>query len=440
MRRVKQDPRQPSPSARKFDPDASFARALDRDDPLADFRGRFCIPERPDGSAVTYLCGNSLGLQPTSADAAIRQELEDWARLAVDAHFEGRTPWYSYHTIFREPTARLVGARPEEVVTMNGLTVNLHLMLVSFFRPDSRRYKVLMEENAFPSDTYAVKSHLTHHGLDPDEALVVVRSRPGESTIRTEDIEQVIENDGEQIALVLLGGVNYFSGQLFDLSRVATCAQSQGCRVGYDLAHAVGNVPLSLHDWGVDFAVWCSYKYLNGGPGTVAGCFVHQRHLDDDSIPRLAGWWGNDPSTRFRMHLEPDFVPVHGADGWQLSNPPILALAPLRASLEIFDQAGLQALRQKSLGLTGYLESWVDAVGDERVRIITPRDPGSRGCQISLEVSGGSRALFEALQEQGIVGDHREPDAIRVAPVPLYNSYHDVWRFGVALQRWSAGK
>lgn len=434
------DQRQPSPAAREFDPDASFARALDRDDPLADFRGRFRIPERSDGSAVTYLCGNSLGLQPTSAGAAIRQELDDWARLAVDAHFEGRTPWYSYHTVFREPTARLVGARSEEVVTMNGLTVNLHLMLVSFFRPDAQRYKVLMEENAFPSDTYAVKSHLERHGLDPDDALLVARARHGESTLRTEDIEELIESEGERIALVLLGGVNYYSGQLFDLRRIAACARRAGCTVGYDLAHAVGNVPLSLHDWDVDFAVWCSYKYLNGGPGTVAGCFVHQRHLDDPSIPRLAGWWGNDPKKRFRMHLEPEFVPAHGADGWQLSNPPILALAPLRAALELFDQAGLQALRQKSLGLTGYLESWVDAVGDGRVRIITPRAPGARGCQISLQVSEGSRELFDALQGQGIVGDYREPDAIRVAPAPLYNSFHDVWRFGVALQRWSAGK
>ena len=432
--------RHPSPPAREFDPDASFARALDRDDPLADFRGRFHIPEKPDGRAVTYLCGNSLGLQPTTAEAAVRQELDDWGRLAVDAHFEGRTPWYSYHTVFREPTARLVGARPDEVVTMNGLTVNLHLMLVSFFKPDATRYKVLMEENAFPSDTYAVKSHLAQHGLDPDDALLLARARPGESTLRTEDVEELIEREGERIALVLLGGVNFYSGQLFDLARVASCAQGQGCRVGYDLAHAVGNVPLSLHDWGVDFAVWCSYKYLNGGPGTVAGCFVHQRHLDDASIPRLAGWWGNDPQRRFRMHLEADFVPMHSADGWQLSNPPILAMAPLRASLRIFDQAGIQALRQKSLGLTGYLESWVDSVGDERIRILTPREPGARGCQVSLQVREGSRELFEALQRQGIVGDYREPDVIRVAPVPLYNSFHDVWRFGVALQRWSTGK
>jgi kynureninase len=436
---VSQDPRQCSPSAREFDPDASFARSLDREDPLADFRGRFRIPEKPHGGPVTYLCGNSLGLQPIAAEDAIRAELEDWARLAVDAHFEGRTPWFSYHTVFREPTARLVGARPDEVVTMNGLTVNLHLMLVSFFTPDATRFKVLMEENAFPSDTYAVKSHLLRHGLDPDDALLLARSRPGETTVRTEDIEALIEEEGERIALVILGGVNYYSGQLFDLSRIASCARRQGCRVGYDLAHVVGNVPLALHDWNVDFAVWCSYKYLNGGPGTVAGCFVHERHLEDTSIPRLAGWWGNDPQKRFRMHLEPDFVPVSSADGWQLSNPPILALAPLRASFEIFDQAGMQALRQKSLGLTGYLESWIDAVADERVRILTPRDPGSRGCQISLEFREGSRDLFALLQAQGIVGDYREPDAIRVAPVPLYNTFYDVWRFGDALRRWSAG-
>ena len=366
IRSVSKELRQRLTPAREFDPDASFARALDREDPLADFRGRFRVPETSDGNPVTYLCGNSLGLQPIAAEEAIRRELEDWARLAVEAHFEGRIPWYSYHTVFREPTARLVGARPEEVVTMNGLTVNLHLMLVSFFRPDAGRYKILMEENAFPSDTYAVKSHLLHHGLDPDDALLVASARRGEATLRTEDVEALIESEGESIALVLLGGVNYYSGQLFDLPRIASCARRQGCRVGYDLAHVVGNVPLSLHDWDVDFAVWCSYKYLNGGPGTVAGCFVHERHLGDASIPRLAGWWGNDPQKRFRMHLEPDFVPVQSADGWQLSNPPILALAPLRASLEIFDQAGIQALRQKSLGLTGYLLS-----GDRMLMILS---------------------------------------------------------------------
>ncbi len=312
-------------------------------------------------------------------------------------------------------------------------------MLISFYRPTARRFKILIEQNAFPSDTYAVKSQIHHHGHDPRQALLIAESRPGESTLRTEEIEKLIRREGEQIALVLLGGVNYFSGQLFDMARIAACARNQGCRVGFDLAHAAGNVPLQLHDWDVDFAVWCSYKYLNAGPGAVAGCFVHERHRDDPALPRLAGWWGNDPETRFRMHLEPEFVPVASADGWQLSNPPILAMAPLRSSLALFDEAGISALRRKSLRLTAYLEAWIDEVGDDRVRVLTPRDPRARGCQLSLQVGPGGLELFRALHGAGVIGDYREPDTIRLAPVPLYNRFHDVWRLGCALQSWSNG-
>jgi kynureninase len=357
----------------------------------------------------------------------------------VDAHFEARSPWYSYHERFRDSGARLVGARPGEVVMMNGLTVNLHLMFVSFYRPTAERHAVLMEDCAFPSDTYAVKSQIRFHGYDPEEALIVARPRPGESTLRTEDLEELLDRRGSEIALVFLGAVNYFTGQWFDLPGVTTAARRHGCMVGLDLAHAAGNVPLALHDWQVDFAVWCSYKYLNSGPGAVAGCFVHERHGESADLPRFAGWWGNDPSTRFRMHLQPEFEPFAGAEGWQLSNPPILAMAPLEASLDLFDEAGMERLRAKSVRLTGYLQSWVDHVGNERLSQPTPRDPAARGCQISLRAVERPRALFESLRSAGVVGDFRQPDVVRVAPVPLYNSFHDVWRFGQALSRWAAG-
>jgi kynureninase len=310
-------------------------------------------------------------------------------------------------------------------------------MLVSFYRPTRDRFKVLMEDCAFPSDTYAVKSQIRYHGHDPDEGLIVARPRDGEPTLRTDDIESLLDERGSEIALVLLGGVNYYTGQLFDLARIAALARRHACVVGYDLAHAVGNVPLDVHGWDVDFAVWCTYKYLNGGPGAVAGCFVHERHGASEDLPRLAGWWGNDPARRFRMHLEPEFRPFGGADGWQLSNPPILAMAPLRASLEIFDEAGMERLRAKSLRLTGYLRYLIDRVGDPRVAILTPRDERERGCQLSLHVRERGKELFRTLQDDGFVVDYREPAVVRVAPVPLYNTYHEVWQFHRTLQRWS---
>lgn len=420
--------------AGEFRDDEAYALGRDAEDELASFRGRFHLPTGPVGEVRTYLCGNSLGLQPRSVASDISTELEDWARLAVDAHFEGRNPWYSYHERFREPMARIVGARPEEVVVMNGLTANLHLMMVSFFRPEGRRRKILVEASAFPSDTYAVQSQLRYHGLDPDADRLVARPREGEATLRTEDVVGLIQERGDEIALVLFGGVNYYTGQAFDLRAIAAAARERGCAVGFDLAHAAGNVELALHDDGPDFAVWCTYKYLNAGPGAIAGCFVHARHADDLGRPRFAGWWGNDPETRFRMHLEETFVPRPGADGWQLSNPPVLAMVPLHASLALFDEAGMDRLRAKSRALTGYLRFLLERDPLPGLRILTPREPDAHGCQLSLAFDRDARGLFRELAARGFVGDFRPPDVIRVAPVPLYNTFHEVWRFARALR------
>jgi len=422
--------------AADFRPDEAFARELDAADPLAGYRSRFEFPAGSGKAPVVYFCGNSLGLQPSAVRAWIEQELDDWARLAVDAHFDGATPWYSYHAGFREPCARLVGAHPDEVVVMNGLTTNLHLMLVSFYRPTAARHAILMEDNAFPSDTYAVQSQIRHHGYDPQDSLLVARPDPGRAVLRTEAIEELLERHGKKISVVLLGAVNYYTGQAFDLERIAAAARAQGCVVGYDLAHAAGNLEMRLSDWDVDFAVWCSYKYLNAGPGGVAGCFVHRRHSQRKDLNRFAGWWGNDPERRFRMHLESEFVPVAGADGWQLSNPPILALAPLAASLELFDEVGMPALRSKSRRLTAFLEYHVRRSGGDTVEQLTPTDPDERGCQLSLLVRDGARELFAELKAADVVVDYREPGVIRVAPVPLYNSFHDVWLFGRVLEHW----
>ncbi len=424
-----------------FMPDESFARQLDWSDPLAHFRDRFFIPQLRNGRDVVYLAGNSLGLQPRTVPELINQELRDWAELGVDAHFKERNAWYSYHEQFRESGARLVGAVPGEVVMMNSLTVNLHLMMVSFYRPSRQRYKIVMEHAAFPSDTYAVKTQLRYHGIDPADGLVVLKPRPGSETLHTQDIEQTLSEQGEQIALVLLGGINFFTGQLFDMQRITAAAKARGCVVGFDLAHAAGNVPLALHDWGVDFAVWCTYKYLNCGSGAVAGCFVHETHGRNIDLVRFAGWWGNDPATRFRLHVQQDFIPRVGADGWQISNPPILSMVPLAASFAIFEEATLPALRRKSERLTAYLEYLIDNLqtGVETrsrvVTVITPRDPQARGCQLSLRVQDRPQDWFKALRTQGLVCDFREPDVIRVAPVPLFNTFHDVWVFADVLAR-----
>ena len=421
-----------------FSSDEDFARQLDAEDPLRHFRERFHLPLGPDGNPLIYLAGNSLGLMPKSARRIVEQELDDWAKLAVDAHLDGATPWYSYHETLREPTARLVGARPNEVICMNSLTVNLHLMMATFYRPTKSRNKILMEEPAFPSDTYAIKSQIVHHGFNPNEALILVRPRDGEFVVRQDDIETAIEKHSEQIAVVLIGGVNFFTGQLFDIEKITSAARNRGCTVGFDLAHAIGNVPLELHNWNVDFAVWCSYKYLNAGPGAVAGAFVHERHATNRELPRLAGWFGNDPATRFRLHLEPEFIPVPSADGWQISNPPILSMAPLRASLAIFDEAGgMEALRTKSLKLTGYLEFLLSEPDARNLFVITPNERAARGCQLSILVQENPKELFGKLEAAGVKCDFREPNVIRAAPTPLYNAFHEVWRFAKILSEHS---
>jgi kynureninase len=417
-----------------FSADEDSSRQLDAEDPLRLFRERFHLPADAAGRPLIYFVGNSLGLMPRATRQIVAQELDDWARLGVDGHFDAATPWYSYHETLREPAARLVGALPNEVVCMNSLTVNLHLLMATFYRPTKSRHKILMEDPAFPSDTYAIKSQIAHHGFGPNESLLLARAREGEHTIRQEDIAALLEKHGHETALVLLAGVNFFTGQLFDIAEITAAAQKRGCMVGIDLAHAAGNVPLALHDWKVDFAVWCSYKYLNSGPGAVAGAFVHERHATNRELPRFAGWWGNDPATRFRMHLEPDFVPVASADSWQLSNPPILALAPLRTSLAIFDEAGgMEKLRAKSLRLTGYLELLLDQMPSRIFSVITPRQPNERGAQLSILVHEHPKELFKKLEAAGVKTDFREPNVIRVAPVPLYNTFHEVWRFAQIL-------
>jgi kynureninase len=396
-------------------------------DPLASSRSRFHIPPGPGGKDCVYLCGHSLGLQPKSTRDYVDQELEDWERLGVEGHLHAHNPWVSYHELLTEPLTRLVGARPSEVVAMNSLTVNLHLMMVSFYRPTRRRHKILVEANAFPSDLYAVKSQIRHHGYHPATSLVEIGPRPGEASIRAEDIDELILREGEQIAVVMLGGVNYYSGQAFEFRRIVQAGHARGCIVAFDLAHAAGNLCLQLHDWDVDFAVWCSYKYLNAGPGSIAGCFVHERHAKNVEIPRFAGWWGHDKQTRFRMAR--DFHAIPSTEGWQVSNPSILSAAALRASVDIFNEVGMERLRAKSEALTAYLEFLLDRAGSDEFSIITPRDPVQRGAQLSLQVKHNGRAICDGLAEQGVICDWREPAILRVAPVPLYNSFSDVYVF-----------
>ena len=417
----------------RFQTTEDFALAMDALDSLADFRSQFIIPQTKTGEDCIYLCGHSLGLQPKTASSYLGQELRDWAQLGVEGHFHARNPWMPYHRLLTQQSATLVGAEPAEVVVMNSLTVNLHLMMASFYRPTAQRHKILIERGAFPSDQYAVKSQIRFHGFDPASALVELTPRDGEFCMRDEDIESLIESEGDSLALVLLGGVNYVTGQAFDMAGITKAGQRKGCVVGFDLAHAVGNIPLRLHDWGPDFAVWCSYKYLNGGPGCVGGCFVHERHARAWDRPRFAGWWGHDQTTRFQMG--PDFHPMEGAEGWQLSNPPILALAALRASMEIFAEAGLERLRAKSVLLTGYMEFLLDQQASPKFSIITPREERRRGAQLSIRLPGIGRSLCDRLTAAGVIGDWREPDTFRVAAVPLYNSYQDVYRF---VQRCSA--
>lgn len=410
----------------QYNPSKDFALELDSADPLKSYRDKFYIP-KVTGREVIYLAGNSLGLQPKSVRSFVEQELLDWQAMGVEGHLHAKNPWLPYHEFLTDETARLVGAKPEEVVNMNSLTVNLHLMLVSFYRPTKQRYKILIEANAFPSDHYAVQSQIKFHGLDPEDALIEMTPREGETTIRTEDIECYINEDGDSIALVMFAGVNYYTGQAFEFERITKAGHKKGCVVGFDLAHAAGNLVLNLHEWGTDFAVWCTYKYLNGGPGAVAGAFVHKKHLIDQNIPKFWGWWGQNKATRFLMHH--DFQPIPTVESWQLSNPPILQLAALKASLDIFDEAGMSNLRRKSEQLTGYMEYLINEKNNGNIEIITPKEVNQRGCQLSLRAKSNGKELHKRLNDNAVICDWREPDVIRVAPVPLYNTYTDVWNF-----------
>ncbi len=400
-----------------------FAEILDSDDPLASYQSQFHFPYQSDGNKHIYLCGNSLGLQSKKTSDFVNQELEDWKTLGVEGHFHARNPWLPYHEFLSESYSKIIGAKATEVIAMNTLSVNLHLMLVSFYRPSKKRYKIIIEDDAFPSDIYAVESHISHHGLDPDKVLIKLKPRKGEASLRTVDITKYIKENSSEIALIMLGGVNYYTGQVFDMQKITKVAKENKIIVGFDLAHAVGNIKLALHEWGVDFAVWCSYKYLNSGPGSVGGVFIHEKH-HEKSIPRFAGWWGHDKDSRFKM---PDkFVPINTAEGWQLSNPPILSLAAVRASLSIFDEIGMENLINKSKKLTSYLVFLMENLSSNRISIITPEE---RGCQISIRVLNGNKQLFDEISKRGVIADWREPDVIRVAPVPLYNSYMDVFSF-----------
>jgi kynureninase len=403
------------------------ASDLDAADPLADFRDRFHIPKTRSGANAIYLTGNSLGLQPKSVGRYVEQELEDWRTLGVEGHLNARNPWLPYHELLTEQMAEIVGARPVETVVMNSLTVNLHLLMVSFYRPTATRTKVVIEKGAFPSDRYAVLSQIRFHGFEPENCLIELAPRNGESTLRTADIIRTLETEGDSVALVLIGGVNYYTGHAFDMRSITKAGHRVGSVVGFDLAHAAGNIELQLHDWDVDFAAWCSYKYLNGGPGSVGGAFVHERHARAFDLPRFAGWWGHDKESRLLMG--PDFDPIAGAEGWQISNPPILQMAALKASLEIFAEAKMPRLVAKSKALTGYLEFLLRQIDDDRIEVITPSDPGDRGCQLSIRVDKADKTLFNAITDAGVIADWREPDVIRVAPVPLYNSFTDVSQF-----------
>lgn len=410
----------------QFENTKSFAQQLDQADPLKDYRTAFHHPKL-NGKQATYFCGNSLGLEPKSTKEYVNQELDDWAELAVEGHFHAKNPWFSYQDIFPEQLSKIVGAQPKEVTVMNGLTVNLHLLMVSFYQPTKTRYKIICEAKAFPSDQYALETQVIHHGLDPKDAIIEIAPSDGEDLINEQDILDAIKEAGDQLALVMFGGVNYYTGQVFDMKTITEAGHKVGATVGFDLAHGAGNISLELHNWNVDFACWCSYKYLNSGPGNVSGIFVHERHCNNPKLNRFAGWWGNDPDSRFKM--EPGFVPAEGARGWQLSNVPVLGMAAHKAALDIHAEVGMEKLLKKSLKLTGYLEFLIDDLGSESVKIITPRDPEKRGCQLSLYVNHEAKKLHEALLNEGVITDYREPNVIRLAPVPLYNSFEDVWTF-----------
>ncbi len=419
-----------------FDPSLEFALQQDQRDPLRHFRDEFHIPRRPDGEPQVYLVGNSLGLQPKRTATFVQTELDKWRDLAAEAHFAGSHPWMPYHEFLSAPMAEIVGGLPHEVVVMNSLTVNLHLMLATFYQPTRTRHKILIEKGAFPSDHFAVESHLRMRGFDPAESMLLVAADKGDECVSLPQVREIIERHSDSLAVIMLPGVQYYTGQFWDIPSIVKLARQHNIAVGFDLAHAVGNVPLALHDWNVDFAVWCNYKYMNSGPGALGGCFIHERHAEDTHLPRLAGWWGQNKSTRFEM--KNDFHPIPTVEGWQLSNPTIFSMAAIRASLEVFAEAGgLPPLREKSLRLTGYLASMLRHEVSDAIRPITPEDPDRRGCQLSLVVSGMSvgKQLTARLVDAGVMTDWREPNVIRVAPAPLYNSFEDVFNFVQVLKR-----
>ncbi|MDO7171871.1 kynureninase [Mariniflexile sp. AS56] len=402
-----------------------FALEQDQKDVLSTYRNQFHIPKHSDGSDCIYMTGNSLGLQPKQTKAYVNQELEDWANLGVEGHFKAKNPWLYYHEPLGKDMAKVVGAQPSEVVVMNTLTANLHFMMVSFYKPSKKRYKILIEADAFPSDKYAVESQLRHHGFDDKEGLILWKARKGEELAHYDDLEAILETQGNDIALVLIGAVNYYTGQYFDLKYITQLGHKHGCMVGFDCAHATGNVALNLHDSGADFAAWCTYKYLNSGPGSIAGCFVHERHANNKNLNRFTGWWSHNKETRFKMR--DDFDQLPGAEGWQLSNPPILAMAAIKASLAIFNEVGFEKLTDKSKKLTGYFEFLLKQLENDSIRIITPNNPNERGCQLSIAVKNANKSLHNKLTEAGIISDWREPNVIRCAPVPLYNSFQDIY-------------
>jgi len=409
-----------------------FAKQLDQEDPISYLRNEFHIPRDKKGKEWLYFTGNSLGLQPKITSKYIEQELDDWANFGVEGHFEAKNPWLSYHELLTDTMAKVVGAKPVEVVVMNTLTTNLHLLMVSFYQPSKTKYKIIIESDAFPSDRYAVQSQLSFHGFDPEEALIEWKPKEGKELLDLEDLKSILDSQGDEVALLLIGGVNYYTGQYLDIKKIAELGHAKKCMVGIDLAHGAGNIQLNLHDSSIDFAAWCTYKYLNSGPGSLSGLFVHEKHAQRKDLPRFAGWWNHNKETRFNMRQP--FDVMSGAEGWQLSNPPILSMAAIKASLDIFEKVGMDALVKKSKKLTGFFEYLVNEIASDTIKIITPTNPNERGCQLSLQVKNADKNLHKKLTENNIITDWREPDVIRCAPVPMYTSFEDVYHMVTILE------
>ena len=409
-----------------------FAKQLDQEDPISYLRNEFHIPRDKNGKEWLYFTGNSLGLQPKITSKYIEQELDDWANFGVEGHFEAKNPWLSYHELLTDTMAKVVGAKPIEVVVMNTLTTNLHLLMVSFYQPSKTKYKIIIESDAFPSDRYAVQSQLSFHGFDPEEALIEWKPKEGKELLELEDLKSILDSQGDEVALLLIGGVNYYTGQYLDIKKIAELGHAKKCMVGIDLAHGAGNIQPNLHDSSIDFAAWCTYKYLNSGPGSLSGLFVHEKHAQRKDLPRFAGWWNHNKETRFNMRQP--FDVMSGAEGWQLSNPPILSMAAIKASLDIFEKVGMDALVKKSKKLTGFFEYLVNEIASDTIKIITPTNPNERGCQLSLQVKNADKNLHKKLTENNIITDWREPDVIRCAPVPMYTSFEDVYHMVTILE------